>query len=177
MMKAGLVICLSLCVMMMGWLGGFESAIASPQASSMVYLASSGGTVFKFSGKRPTNLGIKDGKLAACPKSPNCVCSQAPEADTEHWIAPLTYTGSAAEALAKLKSIVESMERTAIITETPDYLYAEFTSALMGFVDDVEFYLEPGTQTVQVRSASRLGQSDLGVNRNRIEAIRNQFEA
>lgn len=133
--------------------------------------------MFKFSGKRPTTLGVKDGKLSACPSSPNCVSSQAPDGDAEHKIAPIPYTSSPEEALAAIKSIVQGMDRTAIITETEDYLYAEFTSALMGFVDDVEFFVDPTAQVIQVRSASRLGQSDLGVNRKRIEDIRAQFRA
>jgi uncharacterized protein (DUF1499 family) len=129
--------------------------------------------LFSFSGKRPTNLGVQDGQLAACPGSPNCVNSQIPASDAEHSIAPLTYQSSPAEALTRLKSVIQAMERTNLVSETGDYLYAEFTSKLMGYVDDVEFYFDPSTPgQIQVRSASRLGQSDLGVNRKRIEAIR-----
>ncbi len=125
-----------------------------------------------FAGKQPTNLGINNGKLAACPASPNCVSSQAAANDTEHAIAPLQLTTDPAVAMASLKQIIQSMPRTKIVTETNDYLYAEFTSKLMGYVDDVEFYIDQNTKTIQVRSASRLGQSDLGVNRKRIEEIR-----
>lgn len=133
--------------------------------------------MFKFSGQRPSNLGIQNGKLAACPASPNCVCSQGDAADTQHFISPLRMTGSAAEAITQLKTIIQAMERTAIISETNNYLYAEFTSKLMGYVDDVEFYAEEAGSgcTVHVRSASRLGKSDLGVNRQRIETIRAQL--
>jgi len=123
-----------------------------------------------FAGKRPNNLGVNNGKLAACPNSPNCVSSQS--TDAVHQIAPLTFNTSPEQAIANLKSIIQSLPRTTIITETSDYLYAEFKSALMGFVDDVEFYLDRNTNVIQVRSASRLGQSDLGVNRQRIETIR-----
>ena len=123
-----------------------------------------------FSGSRPANLGIQAGKLAACPATPNCVSSQA--ADGTHTIAPLTYTSTREAAFAKLKSVVRSLPRTQIITETDTYIYAEFTSKLMGFVDDVEFALDPASSAIQVRSASRLGESDLGVNRDRIQAIR-----
>lgn len=131
--------------------------------------------MFSFSGTRPTNLGVNDGKLAACPDTPNCVSSQTDSADAEHYIAPLSLSGSAQEAIAKLQSIIESMERTEIITTTDTYLYAEFTSALMGYVDDVEFFADAANQTIHVRSASRLGRSDLGVNRKRVEAIRAAF--
>ncbi|MEH1951171.1 MAG: DUF1499 domain-containing protein [Nostoc sp.] len=127
-----------------------------------------------FAGKRPNNLGISNGKLASCPNSPNCVSSQSP--DASHQIAPLTFTSTPEEAITNLKQIIESLPRTKIITESKDYLYAEFKSALLGFVDDVEFYLDRSANVIHVRSASRLGQSDLGVNRKRIETIRANFK-
>lgn len=127
-----------------------------------------------FSGNRPTNLGVNNGKLAPCPNSPNCVSSQS--TDTQHQIAPLTFTTNPQQAITNLKNIIQSLPRTKIITETEDYIYAEFKSALMGFVDDVEFYLDSQANIIHVRSASRLGQSDLGVNRQRIEAIRAKFQ-
>lgn len=126
-----------------------------------------------FAGKQPTNLGVQSGQLAPCPSTPNCVSSQSQ--DAEHKIEPLTYNSSPAEAIANLKTVIKSLPKTKIITETENYLYAEFTSALMGFVDDVEFYLDEGAKTIHVRSASRLGQSDLGVNRKRIETIRTKL--
>ena len=127
-----------------------------------------------FAGKKPDNLGVRDGKLAPCPNTPNCVSSQS--ADTTHKIEPLTYTSSSEEAFAKLKKAIASQPRTKIITITPNYLYVEFTSAIMGFVDDVEFYLDADASLIHVRSASRLGKSDLGVNRKRIETIRAKFQ-
>ncbi|MBE9051812.1 DUF1499 domain-containing protein [Nostocales cyanobacterium LEGE 11386] len=126
-----------------------------------------------FAGKRPNNLGVSNGKLAPCPNSPNCVSSQS--TDLVHTIAPLTFTSSPEQAIAHLKNIIQSLPRTKIITESEDYLYAEFKSALMGFVDDVEFYVDRNNNVIHVRSASRLGQSDLGVNRQRIETIRAKF--
>lgn len=130
-----------------------------------------------FSGKRPATLGVKDGQLATCPSSPNCVSSQADKADAEHYIEPIAYSGDAAGAIAQLKAVINGMERTQIIEASDDYIYAEFASSLMGFVDDVEFYADAANGVIQVRSASRLGQSDLGVNRKRIDAIRQQFTA
>ena len=156
-------------------------AIAPPSISddipSPVAQLALGDSMFSFSGTRPTTLGVTNGKLSACPNSPNCVSSQAPEADTEHFIAPLNSSKSPAETRAALKSVINSMERTEIITEGEQYLYAEFTSALMGFVDDVEFYLDNEAGVIHVRSSSRLGQSDLGVNRKRIEEIRAKLAA
>jgi uncharacterized protein (DUF1499 family) len=93
----------------------------------------------------------------------------------QHKIAPLSYTKSPAEAMAALKAVIQGMERTEIIGEKENYLYAEFTSALMGYVDDVEFLVDSTAKVIHVRSASRLGQSDLGVNRKRIEEIRAKF--
>lgn len=122
-----------------------------------------------FAGKRPTNLGVKSGKLAPCPNTPNCVSSQSE--DAEHKIDPLPHT-----SMTEIKKVVESMERTTIIEETDNYLYAEFQSKLMGFVDDVEFHKDDINQVIHVRSASRLGKSDLGVNRKRVEAIREKLQ-
>ncbi|MEA5539945.1 DUF1499 domain-containing protein [Limnoraphis robusta Tam1] len=133
-------------------------------------------SLFSFSGNRPKNLGVEEGKFANCPDSPNCVSSQS--IDVVHQIDPLNYADqSPTEAFEKLKTIIKNMDNAKIITETESYLYAEFTSALMGFVDDVEFSLDKPEQIIHVRSASRLGESDLGVNRNRIEMIRSVFES
>jgi uncharacterized protein (DUF1499 family) len=126
--------------------------------------------MFNFAGKRPSHLGVKDGKLSPCPGSPNCVCSQSdlPQSAIDPF--PLV-------PIAELAKIIREMERTTIVEESENYLYAEFKSKLMGYVDDVEFYRDPSQNAVHVRSASRLGQSDLGVNRQRIESIRAQLAA
>ncbi|MGK7945232.1 MAG: DUF1499 domain-containing protein [Microcystaceae cyanobacterium] len=124
--------------------------------------------LFNFTGQRPTNLGVKEGKLAPCPGTPNCVSSQSSNPQSK--IDPLPFV-----AIADLQKVIEGMERTTIIETTDNYLYTEFKSKLMGYVDDVEFYRDEAEKVVHVRSASRLGQSDLGVNRQRVEAIRNQL--
>ncbi|HVJ11114.1 MAG TPA: DUF1499 domain-containing protein [Burkholderiales bacterium] len=117
-----------------------------------------------FDWRRPHNLGVKDGRLAPCRRTPNCVSSQADPGDREHYIAPLKGN------LAALRKAVESLPRTTIISSTSNYLYAEFRSKLLGFVDDVEFFYD-GSAT-QVRSASRLGRRDFHVNRKRVERLR-----
>lgn len=127
-------------------------------------------------GSRPKNLGVRAGNFNPCPNKPNCVSSQAVHSDS-HFIAPIAFNGSAAEAIARIKRIVIVMPRTKIIDDTPDYLYAEFKSRLLGFIDDVEFYADPNTRLIHVRSASRLGYRDLNVNRERVEALRLQFNA
>lgn len=124
------------------------------------------------SGSRPNDLGIKDGKLNPCPNKPNCVNSQASSEDREHSIQPISYIGSRTDEESRIKSVVASMPRTRLIKEETGYLYFEFTSLLMRYVDDVEFYLDDTTKLIHIRSASRLGHSDLGVNRKRMEAIR-----
>jgi uncharacterized protein (DUF1499 family) len=136
------------------WLGAADPAHAS---------------IFSFRGDRPTNLGVNQGRFAACPGTPNCVNSQATDG---HQIAPLAFSGDGAAAMAKVKQAIAALPGSAIISDAGNYINVEFTSALMGFVDDVEFYCDDAAGVIQVRSASRLGESDLGVNAKRVEAIR-----
>lgn len=124
--------------------------------------------MFNFTGTRPSNLGVKDGKLAACPGTPNCVNSQSDDAQSKIDALPRV-------SIAELKKAVTAMAGATVIEEKDNYLYAEFKSKLMGYVDDVEFYLDSSTNSTQVRSASRLGKSDLGVNRKRVEEIRSKL--
>ena len=130
--------------------------------------------MFACAGKPPTDIGVTDGRLAPCPDSPNCVSSQSD--DQTHTIAPLLYTAEKAAAKRTVKAVVLDMTGVRIVTDMEDYLYAEFKSKVMGFVDDVEFYF-PEEPIIHVRSASRVGYSDLGVNRKRIETIRERFKA
>ena len=129
-----------------------------------------GDTVFSW--KRPDNLGVKDGRLAPPKTTPNCVSSQADAADAEHYIAPIAYKGGAAEAMAAARRTVEGLQGARVIRQEGNYLYAEFRSKLMGFVDDVEIVFDEKAGLLHVRSASRLGRRDFGVNRARVEAIR-----
>jgi uncharacterized protein (DUF1499 family) len=126
-------------------------------------------------GARPASLGTKDGKLAPCPSTPNCVSSRS--TDREHAVEPLSFPGTVAEAHAGIKKIILSMKRSRIITETDSYIHAEFRSAVFRFVDDVEFHFNEDTKVIHVRSASRQGRSDLGVNRKRVEDIRARWQA
>lgn len=126
------------------------------------------------SGTRPTDIGMQDQRLAPCPDKPNCVTSQ--NADKAHFIEPLTYSGDQNLAYQKLLTVVQKMPGSELITKQNNYLYFEFKSRWLRFVDDAEFLFFPENQ-IQVRSASRLGHSDMGVNRKRIETIREQFES
>ena len=124
------------------------------------------------SGRPPDNLGAKNGRLAACKRSPNCVSSQADRADAEHYIAPIAFKGTTAEAMAAAKRAIEAMERATIMREERGFLYAEFRSKLLGFVDDLELLYDEKAGVFHVRSASRLGRRDFGVNRARVEKLR-----
>ena len=124
-------------------------------------------------GESPNNLGAKSGLLAPCPSSPNCVSSQV--SDERHRIAPLTFSGNPDKAFARLKQVVFQRSDTAIVEDLPDYLRVELRTLL--FVDDGEFLLDRTNKVIQVRSASRIGYSDFGKNRSRIEDIRSQFLA
>lgn len=123
------------------------------------------------SGTAPSHLGVRDGRLAPCPDSPNCVCSQAD--DPRHAIAALPLPGSPEASRTRLLEILAREPRVRVVEQQERYLRAEFTSRLLRFVDDVEFLI--GEQQIDVRSASRLGHSDLGVNRERIERLRRQL--
>lgn len=112
--------------------------------------------------------------MARCKRSPNCVSSQADPADAEHYIAPIPFRG---DAIAAVRGAVQAMPRSSVIVEKENYLYAEFRSRLLGFVDDVEFYYDHQAGLIHVRSASRLGRRDFGVNRARVEALRKRIEA
>lgn len=123
------------------------------------------------SGTAPGNLGVEEGHLRDCPPSPNCVSSQA--SDSDHRIAALPLQGDPASTRTRLLRLLAQAPRVTVVTQEAHYLRAEFTSQVMRFVDDVEFLI--GQQAVEVRSASRLGHSDLGVNRKRIEGLRQQL--
>lgn len=127
------------------------------------------------SANRPVDADGKKGELAACPDRPNCVSSLSD--DKEHFIAPLTYEGSMAEADARLLSVLEQMKGAKIVSRTNTTIQAEFTSTVFGFVDDVDFRFDAADRRIDLRSASRVGYTDFGVNRKRIEEIRRRFQA
>jgi uncharacterized protein (DUF1499 family) len=122
---------------------------------------------------RPLNLGITDGRLSPCPDSPNCVSSRS--SDKRHFIEPIRYEGTEHRAMGRLITVVQGMKRCRIITIDDHYIHAEFTSAFFRFVDDVEFYFDSEAKIIHMRSASRIGYSDFGVNRQRMEKVRSLF--
>ncbi len=123
--------------------------------------------------KTPANLGISESKLTPCPKSLNCVSSDA--RDSKHNIPPLQLIMPPSEAFQIARKLVLDLPRTHIVNETTDYLHAECRSALFGFVDDLELHLRPTEGIIAIRSAARLGYSDFGVNRRRVESLRDSL--
>ncbi len=136
----------------------------------IIFLAA---VVLGCSGGRPANLGMTDGKLAACPDSPNCVSSQS--SDPRHFIEPLRYEGTRQEARDRLLAAIRGQKRSKVVTAGDHYIHAEFTSAVFRFVDDAEFYFDDASKTIHVRSAARIGYSDFGVNRRRLEKLKSAF--
>lgn len=129
--------------------------------------------------KRPRTVGPKDGRLQPCdPEKSNCVCSQHSSdsriADPHH-IQPFVFGGDPGDAMTRILAVLLQMKNCRIITNQPGYLHAEITAGL-GTVDDLEFLLSAPDQLIHVRSASRLGLSDLGVNRARVDDLRVAFD-
>lgn len=140
-------------VLIIGWLVWVGSFGSSPAALAAV-----------------SPLGINQGQLTPCPSTPNCVVSQGDDAG--HHIEPLVYESDRNTARENLIKVLSVVPRTVIVEQNENYIRAQSTSRIFHFVDDVEFYLPPDEQVIHVRSASRVGESDLGVNRRRIEQIR-----
>jgi uncharacterized protein (DUF1499 family) len=127
-----------------------------------------------FKSQQGKAAGLVDGKLQACPNTPNCVCSETKISD-EHSIDPLMTNGiSSSEALNKVNSIITKMGG-AVTAQDGDYLAATFTSSLFKYVDDLEVRFDDETKTLHFRSASRVGKSDFGANRKRVDSIKAQF--
>jgi uncharacterized protein (DUF1499 family) len=118
---------------------------------------------------------IADARLGPCPNKPNCVSSQAAGSDKQHHIEALTYPSEPAQVRERLDRAIAGMKRSRVVVREANYWRAEFTSGLWRFVDDVEFLFDDNARRIDIRSASRVGYSDLGVNRRRMEEIRRRF--
>lgn len=154
-------------------------SLAAAGLAALTLLAGQAGLL---QGSAPPDLGVRDGRLKAPSATANSVSSQAdlwpghPQLAYAH-IAPLPAVGDGPATLARIQAVVVAQPRTQVVTQRDGYLHATFGTAVMRFTDDVEFWWDPAVGVVQVRSASRLGQRDLGANRNRVEAIRKQLAA
>jgi len=131
--------------------------------------------VMTLSTANEANASLKK-QLPACLDSPNCVSSQASVADLRHYIEPFKISKSPDEAWAALKNAINMQDRMVITHETDDTLHAEATSLVFRFVDDINVILDAKNRLIHIRSASRMGHSDFGVNRKRIEALRLQLQ-
>jgi len=166
---------------MLKWLWWALLALAALAALAVAGIAA--GRLGLLRGSPPADLGVRDGRLKAPSDKPNSVSSQA-----DLWpghpqlayarIAPLAAgPGGIAVTMAKLAALVTATPGAVVVKSEPGYLYAQYTTPLMKYTDDVEFWLDPVAGVVQVRSASRLGYSDRGLNRQRVEAMRAQLAA
>ncbi|MCW5657556.1 MAG: DUF1499 domain-containing protein [Burkholderiaceae bacterium] len=159
----------------MNWLVGIVIALAA-----LGLLTVAAGQLGFLRGKAPADLGVHGGRLKRPSATPNSVSSQAdlfvdhPMRDYAR-IAPLPAAGGAQASMARLRAVIERLPGAHVVEQRDDYLYARFETRLLRFTDDAEFWYDPGAQAIQVRSASRLGRKDFGVNRARIEAIRAQL--
>jgi apolipoprotein D and lipocalin family protein len=125
-------------------------------------------------GKKSTTPLIPANLLTPCPKTPNCVSSMT--RDKTHFVKPFTYAGDSLDAQYEILGILYSMNRVRVVKFEDHYIHAEFVSSVFRFVDDVEFYFEEEAKIIQIKSASRVGYSDLGANRRRIEKIRKKYD-
>jgi len=142
----------------------------SPWLRRLTVLALVGIVMMMIFGRiRPKNLGVQDGKLAACPTSPNCVSTQAER--EEQRIAPLKQIGDLEAITLAARTAILAMPRTKIVTEDPTYCHVECTSKLCRYVDDLELWIDEKEKLIHARSASRVGHSDMGVNRKRVESL------
>jgi len=155
---------------------GRRLAAAGIVALALAALAAlAGPSMGLFSGSRPATLGFSAGRFAEGGWRPNWVSSTVPASDAKHHVAPLAFEGDAARAWVALIAAVEARPRATVVTRAPGYLHAEFASAGMGFVDDVEFALDAAAGVIHVKSAARLGIRDFNVNRDRVEGFRAIF--
>jgi len=128
-----------------------------------------------FSQRRPPETGLVGGTLRACPNSPNCVSSLA-ESQGQR-VSPLPMVGDHDKSVEMLTQVIENMPRASVVTVAGPYVHAEFQTRLLRFVDDVEFLIDSDAQVIHVRSASRSGHSDFGVNRQRVEVLRREIQS
>jgi uncharacterized protein (DUF1499 family) len=159
----------------MNWLIGIVIVLAA-----LVALVVAAGQFGFLQGKPPADIGVNGGRLKRPSGTPNSVTSQAdlfadhPMRDYAR-VAPLPASGGAPASIARLRAVIERLPGATVVEQRDDYLYARFETRLLRFVDDAEFWYDPVAQAIQVRSASRLGRKDFGVNRARVEAIRAQL--
>jgi len=135
-----------------------------------ILLVTLGAFINGCSGTKSDKNGVGNEVSAGCPDRPNCVSSQAH--DKKHAIEPFRLEGDPTAAWNAITVIIGSLPRTSIVKATESYLHAECKSRLFGFIDDLEFHLDRVTGVIDIRSASRAGYYDFGVNRRRLSDLR-----
>lgn len=123
--------------------------------------------------KQPTNLGVQNGQLTPCPGSPNCVTTQSNHPSSK--MEAIAYEGTLADNMTKLKNVIEQFSKTNIISEKENYLHVTFGTPIFNYIDDVEFYFDDANKLLHFRSASRIGYSDMGVNKKRMQKVTARF--
>lgn len=141
----------------------------------IVLILVAGLALLSVTAKRPDHLGIHDGRLAGCPDTPNCVASYAQQKSQK--MDPIPFDGSTEGAISQLKDVIEEMPRSRLISSDENYLHVEFSTAVFRFTDDVEFLIDSANSVIHFRAASRVGHSDLGANRKRMNKIIHRFTA
>lgn len=121
----------------------------------------------------PDNIGVNNGRLAAMPDSPNAVSSQTKIAEKK--VEPLPYLGDAAQSKAAVKAALAALGTATVVEENDNYIHAVDTTPKMRYHDDLEFFFDDGAKLVQFRSASRVGYSDMGLNRSRYDRLRKLY--
>lgn len=119
--------------------------------------------------KTPSGLGVSQGKLAPMPKSPNAVSSQSD--DPEKKVSPIAFKGNLNESKEVIKRALEAYGNIIIVTEEGNYIHAVSTTSTMKYHDDLEFYFDEKSAIIHYRSASRVGYSDRGLNRERYDRL------
>ena len=150
--------------------------------AALTVLALTAGQLGVFEGAAPADLGVREGRLKPPSATPNSVSSQAllwPDHPQREYaaIAPFALRGDGPASISRLKQLLQGEPGTTIVDSRADYLHVQCTSRLMRFVDDVEFWFNPASGVIEVRSSSRVGRNDFGVNRRRIETLRERFAA
>ena len=125
--------------------------------------------------RTPGPVGVTGGRLLDCPPTPNCVCSQAEASDERHAVAPLAFEGEPEAAFERLLALAVEEDAAELVAREGDWAHLVYRTRLLRFADDVEFLLDRGARVIHVRSASRVGHSDLGANRARVESLRRRL--
>ena len=146
-------------------------ASSAPGILTTIFL----GLVLILSGCGKPDTGLTNGRFSPCPDSPNCVSSMA--SAPKQAIEPIAYEGRRDSAKQVMSSVIQSMKRSRLISDSENYIHAEFRSLIFRFVDDVELFFPENTNVIHMKSASRTGYSDFGVNRKRLEEIRRRFHS